>query len=148
MASQQEPDAVPYRAGHDCRAVPLPVPAPDPGVYSAAILGSVHARPTYPCRNIRTLNKQAPTRRPTRNPTAEATEALATMAVGGGSSGGGSSAGMAASVMDVEMAFTYAGDPAKVAAFQRALQAMLQPYGSWRTCDEGSIDVVCRVVLC
>lgn len=32
--------------------------------------------------------------------------------------------------MDVEMAFTYAGDPDKVVAFQRALQALLEPYGT------------------
>lgn len=95
----------------------------------------------YSCHNIHILMHpqspttaptqratSAPTRRTTPNPTVAAMEALATMAAAEGS--GGSSAGMAGSVMDVEMAFTYAGDPAKVSAFQRALQAMLQPYGA------------------
>jgi hypothetical protein len=86
------------------------------------------------------VNLQAPstaptvqaTQRPTPSPT---TDALATMGVPNAitAASTGPAAAMAASVMDVEMAFTYAGDPDKVAAFQRALQAMLLPYGTCLT---------------
>lgn len=83
----------------------------------------------------------APTRRATTNPTVAAKEAVATMAAPNvASSAASSSTSMAASVMDVEMAFTYAGDPSKVAVFQRALQAMLQPYGTCvRRCLRGRL---------